>query len=236
MQESDLALGGLDDAEVVIATGLDRNELPAGRLDGLVVQEVPERQLGALCHGWAPRGPEPVGRPSVRQALGPILERLWTDGSTPLTGARAALHLSGALPDDGVVVADPGPVGFWVARAAPSSFPGAICVPSTVEPGFAAAGALVARLDGRPCLAVTDAEGSRAEATAAVLDLAGVMAVPVALQVWGEDGTLETAGEHVALLEEILETGPQPVRKVPVPVDLSIPDDLSALAGAVTAW
>lgn len=236
LQESDLALGGLDDADLVVVTGVDPAEVPPGRLDRLVVQQVPERQLGALCHGWPPLGPVPVGRPSVRAALAPVLERLWETETVPVTGARAALHLAGARPDDGVVVADPGPVGFWVARGAPSSVPGAICVPATAEAGFAAAAGLVAALDGRPCLAVTDQAGADSDATAAILDLAGVLGVPFGLQVWGDQGSMRDVTDHVALIDRLLRSEDPSARLVPVPVDLSLSDDLVELAGAITAW
>ena len=235
LQERDLALGGLDGVDLVIASGIDPAEVPPQRLANLVLQEVPPRQLGALLDGWPPQGPDPAGRPSVRDALAPVLTPLWEHDGAPLAGARAALHLSGALPERGVVVADPGPAGFWVARAAPSSFPGAICVPGTSEPGFAAAAALVAALDQRPCLAVTDADGAAGDATSAVLDLAARIGAPVSLQVWGEAGDLATAADHVALLEAIL-TGTAPTGLVPVPVDLTLPDALVEVAGPVVAW
>ncbi len=190
LQAGDLALGGLDGADVVITSGLDPDELPPSRLAALVVQDVPPAQLGVLCRTWAtPTSTEPdPGRPSVRDALAPVLTPLWESGAVPLTGARAALHLSGALPEGGVAVGDPGPAGFWMARAFPTSFPGNLCVPATAEPGFAAAASLVCWLDERPCLAVTDAGGSDDEATAAVLDLARTLGADVGLQVWDGDG------------------------------------------------
>ncbi len=236
LQAGDLALGGLDDADLVIATGLDPAEVPADRLSRLVLQEVAPRQLGALLRDWPAQGPEPEGRSSVRDVLAPVLRPLWESSGPPLTAARAALHLSGALPDRGVAVADPGPAGFWVARAMPSSFPGAVCVPATVEPGFAAAAAVVASLDGRPCLAVTDAEGVGSDATAAVLDLARGRGIPVALQVWGTDGDAIDADGHVALLSDLLAPGADTVRVASVAVDLSLPDELVDLAGPVVAW
>jgi len=205
LQSDDLALGGLYDVDLVIATGLDPAELPADRLSQLVVQEVSPRQLGVLLKDWPAQGPEPSGRPSVRAALAPVLDRLRALDSSPLSAARASLHLTGALPDRGVVVADPGPAGFWVARSAPTAFPGAVCVPATAEPGFAAAAAFVAVLDERPCLAVTDDDGAAEEMTRAVLDLASTLGVGVGLQVWGPDGASMTAAEHVGLLSELLD-------------------------------
>jgi hypothetical protein len=235
LQALDLALGGLDDADLVVTSGLDPAEVPPARLSSLVVQDVPPRQLGVLLKDWPAQGPEPIERPSVRAALAPVLGPLWEAEGSPLTAARAALQLSGALPDRGVIAADPGAAGFWVARAAPSSYPGAVCVPATAEPGFAAAAALVAALDGRPCLAVTDPDGAAHDATGAVLDLARQLDVPATVQVWGPEGSLAGAADHVVLLEAILD-GRGPTGAVAVPVDLGLPPDLVALAGPVVAW
>lgn len=237
LQPGDLALGGLDAADLVIATGLDPAEVPDERLSQLVVQHVSPRQLGVLVKDWPPQGPQPEGRPSVRAALAPVLDRL-RESDAPLSAARASLHLTGALPDRGVVVADTGPVGFWIARSAPTAFPGAVCVPATAEPGFAAAGALVAALDERPCLAVTDAAGAGHEATMAVLDLASKLGVSFGLQVWGPEGAATTASEHVELLSDLLDGGgsgaDRSTRVETVAVDLSVPDELIELAGTPT--
>ena len=45
----------------------------------------------------------------------------------------------------------------WIARTFPTTDARSIGVPATVAPGYAAAAALVARLDGRPAIAVTTA-------------------------------------------------------------------------------
>jgi hypothetical protein len=237
LQGADLALGGLDDADVVIASGLDPAEVGDDRLARLVLQVVPPRQLGALCRGWTPvAAADLADRPSVRRSLDPWLTPLLESDAVPLTGARAALHLAGALPDRGIAVADPGPAGFWVARAFPTSHPGSVCVPATVEPGFAAAAALVCRLDDRPCLAVTDAEGAASDATAAVVDLARSMRASLALQVWDVAAPSEVTdpAAHVDLLARHLAgTG---VQIDPVPVDLSLPDGMVERGGPVVAW
>jgi hypothetical protein len=228
VQANDLALGGLRDAEVVLTTGLDPDEIPAGALDGLVVQDVAPAQLGVLCHRWPTRSEPPRDRNDVRAALAGVLTPLYEDDSSPLSPARAALHLSGALPDRGLAVADPGPAGFWVARAFPSSIPGSSVVPATREEGFAAAAALVAGVEGRPALAVTDVAGL-GPVTAAVGDLARSLRVPLRLQVWADDGPRTSPAEHVALLADHL--GDPGVRVDRVGVRLEVPEELVELAG-----
>jgi hypothetical protein len=138
------------------------------------------------------------------------------------------LHLSGALPDRGFVVADPGPAGCWVARAFPTSIAGSVVVPATREEGFAAAAALVAALEDRPAVAVTDEEGL-GPVTDALVELAGSLGIPLPLQVWSGDGPPVTPEEHVALLAEELTGGR--ARVDGVAVRLEVPDELVELAG-----
>lgn len=234
LQERDLELAGLGDADVVVASGLDPDELDPSLLASKPVQEVAPAQLSALCHRWGrPKGP-PEHRPRARESMLSVLAPLYEEPGTPLRAARAALHLSGALPEGGVAVADAGVAGFWVARAFPTGVPGSFVVPATTEPGFAAAAALVAALDGRPCLAVTDPSGASTDATTAVLDLARTLGSAVALQCWGEGGDRLDAGAHVALTEAQLRS--TDVRVDEVAVDLDLPEVLVSVAGPVVAW
>jgi hypothetical protein len=236
LQARDVALAGLPEADVVVASGLDPDELGPDGLGSWTVQEVPPAQLHALCRDWEPVRTLPV-RPPLYDTLAGVVTPLYEATGTPLSPARASLHLSGALPDRGVAVADPGPAGFWVARTFPTSIPGSVCVPATRAPGFAAAAALVCALEGRPCLAVTDAgsgDGPVDPTTAAVLELARGLGTPVALQVWGPDGSELTAPAHVELLRELLAPGPD--RVVPVRIDLDATAELERVAGPVVAW
>ena len=98
-------------------------------------------------------------------------------------------------------------------------------------------GSLVAALDDRPCLAVTDAAGAAHDATAAVLQLAGVLGVPVGLQVWGDEGERSGASDHVGLLASLLAQDRHDAASlVRVPVDLAVPDELVERAGQIVAW
>jgi sugar/nucleoside kinase (ribokinase family) len=102
-----------------------------------------------------------------------------------------------------VVVVDPGPAGFWMARTFPTSELGSVVVPATVAPGFAAAAALVAGLRGRPAVAVTTAPSD--ETTGSVLEAARRRGVGVDLRSWDEnidwsclDSLVAVAGNIVA--------------------------------------
>lgn len=236
LQARDFELAGLAAADVVIASGLDPDESQLEALGSWVVQEVPPAQLGALCHRW-PTSRTPPARPPLYDTIAAVVTPLYESDRIPLTAPRAALHLSGALPDRGVVVADPGPAGFWIARTFPTSFPGSVCVPATGGPGFAAAAALVCRIEGRPVLAVADQVGGvdgLDDTSAALLELAESLGVAVALQLWGPEGSLDSSTAHVELLAEELD--PSVVRIDEVPVSVSDTAALEQAAGPLIAW
>jgi hypothetical protein len=123
-------------------------ELPPDALDRVVVQVVPPSQLGALCAAWPATTEPPPGSPTLFDALAAVVRPLYEDAAAPLNPARASLHLSGALPDAAMAVADPGPAGFWVARTFPTAVPNSVCVPAGRADGFAEAhvGLLAAHL------------------------------------------------------------------------------------------
>ncbi|MCP4434892.1 MAG: hypothetical protein GY812_05230 [Actinomycetia bacterium] len=235
LQQRDLELAGLDDVDVVVTSGLDDNELGAGVLAGKVVQDVHPGQLGALCARWETGGDAPAQRPPLYGALAEVITPLYEDDGAPLSPARAALHLSGALPERAMAVADAGAAGLWVARAFPTSIPNSVCVPATNAPGFAAAAALCCVLEGRPVLAVTDEPGIDSAESGAVLALAEELGAPVRLQVWREGGPAWSgAADHVALIESELAATQVGVDEVPV--RLGDTAAIESVAGPVVAW
>lgn len=243
LQQRDVELGGIRDADMLIVSGLDPAELSVGELANPVTQEVHPAQLGALCTRWEADGGEPAERPGLFGALSEVMAPLYEDDRAPLSAARASLHLSGALPEGAMAVADAGQAGFWVARSFPTSIPNSVCVPAGQQisetAGFAAAAALVCHLEGRAVLAVTDERGFDAPETGAVLAFAENREVPVALQVWrdepaGAGSGWTSATAHVELLEQHLGAGS--VRVDDVPVRLGDLEALEAVAGSVTAW
>lgn len=236
LQLRDLELAALASADVVLTVGLDPDELPDSALTDVVVQDLNPRQLPALLHRWSPVRTTPT-RPPLYDSLAAVVVPMYESDSVPLTGPRAALHLSGALPDGGVVVADPGRAGYWVARTLPTSFPGSVCVPATGGTGFAAAAAIVCRLESRPCLAVAEQTGGDDgvdEVSAALLELAESLDLAVALQLWGPDGALADSSAHVEMLARHLATDVVRIEDVPVAMDDTA--ELEAVAGPVVAW
>lgn len=121
LQAWDFELAGLGDLDVLVTTGLDPAEVTstpwAGRAE--VVDIAPE-DLAADDRRWPPGTLE---RPRLYTALAEVVGPMYTRaGSAP---ARAAA-LAETLPPDGVVVASPGLVGFWIARTFPTTRPGSV--------------------------------------------------------------------------------------------------------------
>ena len=170
-------------------------------------------------------------------AIARVVTPMYESEAVPLSAPRASLHLSGALPAGGVVVADVGPAGFWIARTLPTSFPGNVCVPATVVAGFAAAAGLVCALEQRPCVVVSDQlPGSEGidDATTALLELAEREGLGVAVQLWGPRGAAGDVNDHVRLLEAGLRS--DTVRLDDVAVLTEDTAELEEAVGPLVAW
>jgi hypothetical protein len=231
LQARDFELAGVTEAGLVVAVGLDPLEAPAERWAGPQVLEVAPWQLAALALRWPEPGPAPPV-PALYRELATALGPLYAAETVPLTPARAARDLADVVPSGGLVAADPGPAGLWVARALPTTEPGSVVVPATTQQGFAAAAGVVAALDGRPALSVVAAPVDAA--TWAVLDQAAAWSIPLALVVWGDEGAATSSADHRARLVAALEApGPEVVE---VAVDLAATSVLIDVAGEVVAW
>jgi hypothetical protein len=236
LQQRDAECTGIAQAEILILSGIDPQEIPLHLLDGFVTQEVRPSQLHALTAGWPPSQSLPQ-RPPAYEQLRSVITPLYESEVVPLTAPRAALHMAGLLPEGGTVVADPGAAGFWLARSFPTSYPGNICIPASFTPGFAAAAALVCSLEGRPYFAVSDQIGGIEgldDVTAELLELAEELKQPVALQLWGPEGTLSNSAAHIEVLQAQLAT--EHVRIDEVPVDLDATEEIERVAGELIAW
>jgi hypothetical protein len=231
LQARDFELLGFGEVDLLVATGLDPSEAPAERWTLAPHVEVGPRHLGALAESW--KDAAPAGPPNrLYPELAAVVQRLTPSTQVPLSPARAVADLRAALPANGMVAADPGLAGLWVARTFPTTDARSIGVPSTVASGYAAAAALSAALDGRPAIAVTDAPID--EPTARVLDLAMRLGAPLLLELWAGAGHLATAADHVDLLDSALAGGRATV--LTVPVEATHTEALVAVAGEVIAW
>ncbi len=154
----------------------------------------------------------------------------------PLHPARAVADLGAALPDGGLLAAEPGVAGLWVARTFPTPAlepgqPRRVVVPARREPGVAMRLAVEAARAGRPSVAVAvapvDAATNEAFHDAAAHD------VPVVLVVWDQEAELGSAADHQALLRSAIGATTSVVR---VPVALDDTRLLVEAAGEVVAW
>jgi Thiamine pyrophosphate enzyme, central domain len=231
LQARDFELLGFEQYDAIVATGVDLAESPHERFALAPVVEVAPGELVRLAQRVTP-GAEPIPSNDLYARLSSVAQPGFFDDRVPLHPARAVADLRAALAADGVVTADPGWAGLWVARTFPTTDPGTVVVPSIRAPGIAAALALVAALRGLPAVAVT-AE-PMGHATLAVLELATELGAGLVVDVWSAGGPVRRADDHLAQLEAAArEPG---VSIVDVPVDASLTRKLVDAAGPVVAW
>ena len=231
LQARDVELAGLRDVDLIIASGLDPDEFDATQLVGRApVVDIAAWQLPLALADWPRKHRQVSQRPPLYGLLASVVQPLYEREGAPISPARAALHLSGAAPDGGVVVADAGMAGFWIARTFPTGIENSVVVPALDQPGFAAAAAFVAGLAQRPCVAVID--GPPDDSTLMVLEAAARHQVPVQVQAWVDGDT--SVDEHLSLTQRAFGSD-EPHLDV-VGVDGSATELLLDVAGEITAW
>jgi hypothetical protein len=234
LQADDFRLLGLSDAALVIATGLDPDEAPPAAWHGFAPSiELPPDALDALAgRAVAARAPRDIARPELFQRLAAVVNERSASAQVPLSPARAVADLRAVLPDGGLLAADPGVAGLWVARTFPTTELGSVVVPATRADGIAAALALTASLDGRPAIAVTDAPLT--SRTRDVLALAARLGAAFPVVVWGADGDLDRADDHAHHVAHALLA--RSITVLDVPIDPNDTQLLLNTAGPVIAW
>lgn len=203
LQEHDFELLGFGELEQLWVTGLDPLESPAARYElGARIVAIDPRDLAAFAPEIA-RSSHPIETPTLYERLAAVAQPGYVDDRIPRHPARAVMDLKQRMPPNGIVTADPGPAGLWVARTFPTDAPGTVVVPAVATPGIAVAVALVAARAGRAATAVTvEPLDPISEALA---DLARALDVPLTVEPWGDDVDLsltallvEAAGPVVA--------------------------------------
>lgn len=230
LQARDFELGGFAEADLIVATGVDPREAQADwRLAPVV--EVDPRMLGPIAEQWG-RPSTPIEVPPLRTGVAAVTQAGWQAERGPLPPTKLTQHCSELLGAAGLVTADPGVAGFWVARTFGTRSIGGAQVPSDPgAQGFAVAAALVSRRlqPGRPTLAVLD---GLSETDTALLDVARSLGVEVAVEIWAPDGPPLGADEHRDRLRGLVERG----GVEQVGYDPRQLDELVAVAGPVVAW
>jgi thiamine pyrophosphate-dependent acetolactate synthase large subunit-like protein len=230
LQDLDFARGGLADADLIVATGVEPREAQADwRLAPVV--EVAPGMLGPLAEAWGrPRGA--IAVPPLRAELARVTQAGWAVEAGPLPPTRVTRHYGEVLGATGVVAADPGVAGYWVARTFPTSGPGGAQVPADpAATGFAVACVIVAGLfdRARPVLAVVDELG---EVHERLLEVAGRLGIAVPVEVWSPDGDALDASTHRRRLERLVAGGGWSS----LATDPRQLDEMVAVAGPIVAW
>ena len=230
LQARDFELGGLGDADVIIATGLDEREvLGDWRLAPVV--EVAPASLHDLAARISVRHRE-ITVPPLRGGLARVTQAGWTATDGPLPPTKVTQHYSQVVGDGGLVAADPGTAGYWIARTFPTQrLGGALVTADRGGRGFAVACTVVARLadPARPVLAVVDElDGPTLHA----LEAAARLGIAVPVEVWGADGPALDADAHGARLRALVRDG----RQAAIATDPAQLGEMLAVAGPIVAW
>jgi hypothetical protein len=233
LQDQDFALAGLDRAELVIAVGVDEREAPSRFWRQYPHLVVDPDQLGPLAERW--RGPSGwLDLPPLRIRLAGVTQAGWSSGSKPVMPTRVTMHYGQSLAAGGLVAADAGNAGYWVARTFATTELRAACVPPATTPGWAAACVLVSRIADplRPALAVLS--GALDDHTRSVIDVASGLGIAVGVEVWSPDGETIGPDEHLARLGTLTDSRVGGV--VSLATDEHQIDEMVEAAGEVRAW
>ena len=230
LQAWDFERGGLADADLIITTGLDEHEV-LGDWQLAASLDVPPPSLAALAEQVAPRSRD-ITVPPLRADLVAITQAGWERTESPLPPTKITQHYSQVLGDGGLVAADPGTAGYWVARTfATQQLGGAQVTARRDHGGFAVACCTVARLadPDRPVLAAVDELDA---ATELALATAAQLGVEVPVEVWVDTGDRPDAAAHLTRLQDLVRGG----GRATIATDPSQLDEMLAVAGPVVAW
>jgi hypothetical protein len=233
LQAADFELAGLADADLVVAAGVDPREAPdeAWRdYPHVIVDPAAMGPLAEVIEGRRPTDP----MPPLRTRLAAATEAGWAHRGIPLAPTQATLHYGQRLAGGGLVAADAGLAGFWVARTVGTTALGMVAVPPDPVAGWAAACVAVARLADplRPALAVVSGEVD--ETTSEVVDFAGSRGIAMGIEVWTDDGPAVDAAAHDLRLPDLVAPGGGGI--VSLATHPGQMEAFVAAAGPITAW
>jgi hypothetical protein len=237
LQADDFVLSGLEEADLILSTGLDQAESPQERWRLAPALTVPPAGLAPLAERCGPNRRKPIAMPPLRARLAEVTQRGWSVEASPLPPSSATMHYAERVAAGALVAADAGDAGFWVARTLGTTRLGAVIVPSTASPGFAAACVAVSllRRPSRPALAVIDL--AEAEATALVVDAAAALDVRIPVEAWDPDGDRLDADAHRDRLRQLVLGGlPAGDRLCTLSTDPRQMSEMIEAAGPIVAW
>jgi hypothetical protein len=144
------------------------------------------------------------------------------------------LDYSQCLAGGGLVAADAGLAGYWVARTFSTTELGSTSVPARPTAGIAIASVIVARRlrPWRPALAVLD--GPVDDRTGSLLEVAARLGIGVGVEVWDPEGPTISSEEHSDRLRGLVLTSTQEI--VRLRTDPHQLDHMLEAAGPIIAW
>jgi hypothetical protein len=232
LQELDFELGGLPGADLVLAVGIDEREAPSRLWAQYPHRVVAPASLAPLAAGWRGVVPSFTEMPPLRPRLADVTQAGWASTTTPLVPSLVTRHYAQAVGDGGLVAADAGGAGFWVARTFATTRLGGASVPAGAVGGWAAACVLVARLVNPLRRAVAVVDGPLDDLTRAAVDEGARGGVAVGVEAWEEDGEDLGAESHRTRLEELTAVG----GVVTLATDVHQLGEMVNVAGPVRAW
>lgn len=230
IQVDDPALGGLDACELVIAVGVDDEELGESLPMNAQLLEVEPWHLPFLATDW-PAIESFAAPSSLVEACAAVFGDHREATGSPLHPVRAVLDVFDAIDADVQVYVDSGPAGFWFARGVVPVPIGRVVVPARAADGFAISAAIVSALDGTRSVAITMPGGSLENE---LLDLAAALDLGIVVEQWGDDVNSGDPSQHRANLVAAMSDSRLSVTGVSV--DLAAAAELVDLAGPVVAW
>ena len=230
IQADDPALGGLDECELVIAVGVDDDELGESLPINAQLLEVEPWHLPFLATDW-PAIEAHADRSSLVEACAAVFGDYREATGSPLHPVRAVLDVFDAIDSDVQVFVDAGPAGLWFARGVVPVPTGRVMVPARSSDGFAVAAAIIAALDGTRSVAITTPGGALENE---LLDVAASLNLAIVVEHWGDDVDGGEPSQHRSnLVAAMNDSG---VSVTGVAVDLAAAAELVELAGPVVAW
>ncbi|HWD55667.1 MAG TPA: hypothetical protein VG346_11115 [Acidimicrobiales bacterium] len=232
LQERDFELGGLPTADLVLAVGIDEREAPLRLWAPYPHRVVAPASLAALAGGWRGATSSFTELPPLRPRLAEVTQAGWSSSATPLVPSLVTRHYAQVAGGAGLVAADAGRAGYWVARTFATTRLGGASVPAGVVGGWAAACVLVARLVDPLRRAVAVVDGPLDGRSRAVLEEAARGGVAVGVEAWADGGDELGPEAHRARLEELTTAG----GVATLATDGRQLAEMTGVAGPVRAW